>query len=359
MQRTFIVAKVAHILGTTATVLRGGFAQSLLVGTAFLALHSCSLNPHEINLKGKEVEVKLLRLDEDLFELTPDKVEAAIPQLEKQYGTFLTDYTNGVLRIGSPADPAFAFSLGQFIADASMRELYDKSRKEYTDVSDIHTELNNAFSYFHHHFPDSTVPNVVLNISGLNFAIVATKTTLAIGVDMFLGADYPVYPMVGLPQYMFRNMKRDQVVPQAMTGWLQSMYEQSAPNSNLLEQMVFHGKLLYALDAILVSYPDSAKIGYTLEEMEWCSTNEQAVWAHLSQQQMLYSTDQLLINKWINQAPFISGIPKQSPGRLGHVVGWNIVRKYMQLHPETTLQQLMSIQSAQEILSRSKYKPSK
>jgi len=365
MQKTGPCAKVAHLSGR---VIDGSGAVSPVVFcrtygilfsifALFLTI-GCTSDPHNVDLKGAEVTVELKRLDEDLFKNTP-AVPVDVAALQGRYGTFLRDYTVGVLRIGDPADPGFAFSIAQFTSDASMRTLYDDSRKDFTDVADIHAQFNKAFSYFHHHFPDSTVPQVVLNISGLNFAIVATEQTLAIGVDMFLGADYGVYPLVGLPQYMFRNMKREQVVPQAMTGWIQSMYEETAPNSNMLDRMIFHGKILYALDATLVGWPDSAKIGYTQEEMKWCADSETAIWAHITEQQLLYSTDQLLLNKWMNQAPFIAGIPKQSPGRLGQWVGWQIVRRYMKEHPETSLQELMATKGPQEILSRSRYKPAK
>lgn len=332
----------------------------LALVTALLSiLHSCEPDSHAIDLTGKEIAVEVKRLDEDLFELKPNEVSDAVPQLQQRYGDFLEDYTAGVLRIGGPDDAAFAYNLSQFITDASMRALYDDSRKHYADITDIHRDLNLAFSYFHHHFPDSMVPQVVFNISGLNYAVVATQTTLGIGVDMFLGADYAAYPMVGLPQYMFRNMKRDQLVPQAMKGWLQSMYEPSLPQGNMLEQMLFHGRILYASDALLPGLPDTAKIGYTKEEMEWCRTNEAAIWNHLVEQGLLYSTDRMLVNKWVEQAPFISGIPKQSPGRLGQWMGWVIIRRYMKEHPDTRLEDLMLMTDAQQLLSRSRYKPQK
>jgi uncharacterized protein YjaZ len=73
--------------------------------------------------------------------------------------------------------------------------------------------------------------------------------------------------------------------------------------------------------------------------------------------ELLYTTDKMLVNKWVNQAPFIAGIPKQSPGRLGQWVGWQIVRNYMKESPEVTIQNLMDNQNAQEIFTRSKYKP--
>lgn len=360
MQKTDLSAKVEDLSGRVIDGVRALQPAIVHFSCAIFMLFAavgCTSDPHAVDIKGAEVTVELKRLDEDLFERDAD-LPVDVAALQERYGEFLRDYTVGVLRIGDPSDPGFAFSINQFTSDASMRTLYDDSRKDYADVADIHTQLNTAFSYFHHHFPDSTVPQVVINISGLNFAIVATRTTLAIGVDMFLGAEYPVYPMVGLPQYMFRNMKRDQVVPQAMKGWFQSMYESSAASGDMLSDMIFHGKVLYAMDATLVGWADSSKIGYTRDEMDWCKENETQVWAHLSEQQMLFSTDRLLITKWIDQAPFIAGIPKQSPGRLGQWVGWQIVRRFMQRHPETALQELMTI-SPQEILSRSRYKPDK
>ncbi len=99
------------------------------------------------------------------------------------------------------------------------------------------------------------------------------------------------------------------------------------------------------------------RIGFSPAAMNWCEEHEARVWAHLVDEELLYSTEHMSINKWINQAPFVAGIPKESPGRLGQWVGWMIVRSYMQNNPETTILELMEIQDAQRILTESKYKP--
>lgn len=330
---------------------------SALVLAMFLTLSACTDDPLDVNLSGLEVQLDFKRLDQDLFELNPAAGQTEVDPIKEKYGDFLRDYCEGVLRIGSPDDPSFPYSISQFITDENMQMLYDDVQAEYASTEAIQQDLNRAFSYFHYHFPDSTIPEVVFNISALNYAIVATPSTLAIGLDMFLGADHPIYSMVGLPQYMVRNMKREQIVPQAMKGWLQSMYETQAERKNLLEHMIFEGKILYALDATLRDSPDSVKIAFTSESMQWCQQFEGRVWAHLIETDLLYTTKYMDINKWINQAPFVSGIPKDSPGRLGQWVGWQIVRKYMAKNPETTLEELMTEQDAQLILTGSTYKP--
>jgi hypothetical protein len=308
-------------------------------------------------VKNSQVNLEFKRLDQDLFQLNPSAGETNTDDLYAEYGQFLVDYCEGVVQIGNPEDEGFPFSVSRFITDENMKVLYDDTQTEYEDVSTLESELNQAFTYFHYHFPDSTIPEIVFMISALNYPIVTTHNTLGISLDLFLGADYPVYPQVGLPEYMYRNMKPEQVVPQAMKGWIQSMYETEAERNSLLDYMIFEGKILYTLDAVLRLHPDSSRIGFTQDAMDWCTTYEARVWAHLIDEELLYTTKYMSINKWINQAPFVAGIPKDSPGRLGQWVGWQIVRKYMMENPDISIEELMLNNDSQAILSRSKYKP--
>ncbi|MGB0917093.1 MAG: hypothetical protein ACPGU4_05845 [Flavobacteriales bacterium] len=330
------------------------FAALLLV---VFVLTGCNSDPLDVNLNDSEIELQFQRLDQDLFALNPAAGETNTDQLYADYGQFLVDYCEGVVQIGNPENEGFPYAVAQFITDENMKVLYDDTQTEYESTEAIEAELNDAFRYFHYHFPDSVVPNVVFMISALNYPVVATKTTLGISLDMFLGADYPIYPMVGLPQYVYTNMKPEQVVPQAMKGWIQSMYETDATRNSLLDYMIFEGKMLYVMDALLRNTADSSKIGFNSQAIDWCSAYEPRIWAHLVEEELLYSTEYMSINKWINQAPFVSGIPKDSPGRLGQWVGWEIVRKYMKENPEISIEELMLNQDSQEILTKSKYKP--
>ena len=322
-----------------------------------LSFSGCKYDPLDVDVSNVEMELEFQRLDQDLFALNPAAGQTNTDVLYDNYGDFFVDYCEGVLRIGNPETEGFQYSVAQFITDESMKTLHEDVQFEYEDITPIEGQLTEAFRYFKYHFPDSIIPKIVFNISALNYAIIATPTKLGIGLDMFLGANYPIYPMVGLPKYMYDNMKPEQVVPQAMKGWLQATYETDAKRETLLDYMIFEGKLLYVLDAVLRESGDSTKIGFSTDAMQWCAEYEPRIWAHLVDQELLYTTEYMNINKWINQAPFVAGIPKDSPGRLGQWVGWQIVRKYMQEKPETTLIQLITNQDSQYILAQSKYKP--
>jgi uncharacterized protein YjaZ len=52
-------------------------------------------------------------------------------------------------------------------------------------------------------------------------------------------------------------------------------------------------------------------------------------------------------------------MPAEAPGMIGVWVGWQIVKKYMELHPKTSLEDLFRMTDGRVILEGSKYKPNK
>jgi uncharacterized protein YjaZ len=123
--------------------------------------------------------------------------------------------------------------------------------------------------------------------------------------------------------------------------------------------MIFHGKILYAMDLFLPSTADSLKIGYTKDQVEWCKENEASVWRLFIDQEMLFSSDPFLNSRFIQDGPFTAGLPEGAPAMLGRWIGWQIVRGYMGRNPGTSLDQLFKLDDAQQILSQSGYKPKK
>lgn len=81
------------------------------------------------------------------------------------------------------------------------------------------------------------------------------------------------------------------------------------------------------------------------------------MWLHLVEKKMLYSSNRMDIIRYINDGPYTSGFPTESPARTGIWIGWQIVRQYMDKHPETTLPELMNNIDYQGILNASGYFP--
>ena len=64
-------------------------------------------------------------------------------------------------------------------------------------------------------------------------------------------------------------------------------------------------------------------------------------------------------NRHASNEALTAAFGKESPPRLGEWIGWQIVKSYMNNHPEITLQQLLHKNDSQEILIQSGYKPEK
>ena len=315
-----------------------------------VSVTGCTTDPLNVDLSNHEAKVQLHRSERMVFNLNDSSTI-------ESFGEFLPLFGQYVLGIGHPNDVGFRTELVRFSGNADMRSLYTKSVELFPESENLETQFNQAFSYYKYHFPNQVIPQIVSNISGLNYAIFLGDTTLGVGLDMFLGSDFEIYPLISIPSYMSRTMTPEYLVSKSMYGWVQGLYEQDSESSNMLEQMVFHGKILYTMDALLYDQPDSIKSGFSGAKLDWCNRNELNVWSALIDKGLLYTTDHMSVNKWIEPAPFTSGLPQESPGQLGRWVGWQMVRAFMDRYPETTLPELFTKYEAQQILTLSKYKP--
>lgn len=323
-----------------------------------LLISSCTEDGKETSdpVENK-IELKFKRLETDLFETPVDKMDSLVPALQSKYGDFFTLYCERILNIGSPENEGFAINLQYFVTDPNIKEVYTQCKYQYADLDEIEASLGSAFSRYHAYFPDSVVPDVVTNISGFNYAVTATKNTLGIGLEMYLGSNSIYYDMLGLPQYKVHFMREESLPPSVMKGWLTATFPKKNNDDHLLGNMVYQGKILYCLDKLFPEMEDSLKIDYTAKQMAFVESNESNIWSHFIEQQLLYSTDNREVVKYMAEGPFTKGLPKQAPARLGEYVGWKIVRRFMENNSDVSLQQLFAMTDAQDILTQSKYKP--
>jgi len=127
-----------------------------------------------------------------------------------------------------------------------------------------------------------------------------------------------------------------------------------------LDIMVSEGKKHYLIDQYLPEYSQSDIMGYSTEDWAWLESNEAQIWKYFIENRLLYSTDTNLYSRFIENAPFSKfyiDIDKDSPGRVGVWLGWQIVNSYMR-NNNVTLPLLMQ-KNAEDIFKNSKYKPKK
>ena len=238
-----------------------------------------------------------------------------------------------------------------------MREAFDEAQKLFPDLKTIETEITEALRHHKYYFPDSNLPKVFSMVSGFNYSIASADSIFAIGLDKYLGRKNKFYDMLQIPEYKQRVMGKEYIVPDFMRAWMTIEFPNTNKNETLLNEMIYQGKLLYLVDAMIPKTNDTLKIGFTKKQLTWCEEHEKDVWGLLVKNKFLYSTQMDVISKFTGEGPFTTGLVKESPARTGVWLGWKIVRKYMESNPKIKLDGLMKEADSQKILSLSKYKP--
>ena len=313
-----------------------------------LLFHSCRQQPEE--------PLKVSRLEQSLFTIPIDSIPASIPRLERQYGELFDLYSSMVINIGLPENPGYPEELTRFLTDYHMNLAYKRVMEVYPDLKDIESGLGRAFYNYRKEFPDRVIPSVYTLISGFNQQIITADTILAIALDKYLGRNEEMYLRLDLANYQRQTMERKYIVSDCMKGWILTEFPYNDSIDNVLANILYEGKIMYALRQLLPATPDSLIFGYTPAQMRWCRDNTAQMWTFLVENKLLFSTDYFTISKLTGPAPFTSLFTRESPGRAVIWLGYRIISSYMK-HNRVTLEALLQDNNYQRILEKAKFKP--
>lgn len=310
-----------------------------------------------------QVEVDIRRFDKDLFACDTNQMETALADLEIRYPDFSTIFFERILRskdslVAPQGHPEFVKGFVQF---PSVKKLHDTILVVYPNMDDVKKEYQQAFQFYKYYFPDRPVPSVTTYLSEYTIGqFIYKDDAIAVGLDFFLGEDYPYH--LHVPQnpnfsaYLTRTFNKEHLVEKSMRLIADDLIGDPKGN-RLLDYMIHYGKRLYLLDQLMPLAPDSIRLEMTGTQVEWLNNNEMEMWAHFLKENLLYNGDWIDIRKLVEYSPSSPGMPPEAPGRTANWIGWQIVKSYMRRNPETTLDGLILEKDAQAILDASKYKP--
>lgn len=271
--------------------------------------------------------------------------------------TFLDLYANQIMEVGEPGSPMFQQFDSIFRNDKQMRQIYKDCQTVFKDVKPIEDKLTNAFYRLHHFFPDIPYPKVYMHISGFGESIVSAPGILSASIDKYLGSDYPLYQTLFNPQ-LVQKMNPDKIVSDYMTGWVRSEFteETMISEQRLVDYIIYEGKLLYLIKMVLPDERFENISSLNTDQLIWCTKNEKTIWDTLINLKYLYSSEPMVLTKYLTDAPTTTFLPKESPGRVVVWTGLRIVEKYMENKPDASIQNLFKA-GTKEILSESLYRP--
>ena len=329
-----------------------------------IAISSCrqSSTINRPDVSDIKVDVKIQRFDEEFANQNPKDVSHNNLKWSKQYPYFYKDFMDEMLAVGNPQDTAYiAAIVPEILKKKDFVDLMQAVRKVYPNMDKQQKELAQALRYIKYYFPEYKIPQFITFVSGFAVQTPVGEDYVGIGLDMFLGADSEFYPSLvqSIPLYISQRFTPENITPRVIEAILrEDLYPQTGNSQNTLQHMIYNGKILYAMDVLLENVADENKIGYTKAQLEWAKKYQSDIWAWFLGEKLLYSSDYERIQKYFSEAPFTPelGENNESAPKLGSYIGWMIIRKYMEKHPEMDLVKLFSMQDAQQILEDSKFK---
>jgi gliding motility-associated lipoprotein GldB len=289
------------------------------------------------------VAINIIRFDVEFAQSSEDD----LPILKEKYPMFFSPRVPDSVWINK-------------MKDSSQKELAFEVEKTFPEDEILADQLRPLFQHIKYYFPRFRVPTTITltnNIDYGNKVIAASDTLLIVSLDNYLGVEHHFYDT--FKKYIKKNLKPSQLMPDIASEYASEYI--SKPSKNvLLDQMIYFGKELYLKDLWLPETSDAEKIGYTEEELLWAKDNEAYIWRYFVEKELLYSTDQKLIPRFIAPAPFSKfylELDNETPGMLARFVGWQIVKAFMRNNNITPQQML--VYEPEKLFKSSKYKPKK
>lgn len=311
-----------------------------------------------------EIDLNLRRFEQDLFSLDTTQMEASLEALKSKYPEFSSIFFTQILGAN---DPAVTKSIGEatyvkgFINFPPIRQLYDTCTYLFSDFADQQAGFKQAFQYLKYYFPEMPTPDLTTFISEYTVgAFIYKENSLAVGLDFFLGSDYP-YAAYNpnnptFSAYLTRTFNKDHMVSKTMRVLVEDLTGPPS-GSKMLDIMIHRGKQLYMLDQLLPHVADTAVLEFSKDQLSWLQNNERDIWAFFLTEDLLYSTDMQKYRKYVDYSPNAPGMPMEAPGRVANWMGYQIVRAYMRNVSSAALSDLINVRNAQEIMDKSRYRP--
>ena len=309
-------------------------------------------------------DIEFVRYDREVAALKTDNMKDSYEELLLRYPIFTDLYFKRILEIPFENDDSFYNTISEFVQADEIRLLQDTIEVAYPDTKEIEEDLKEAFKLLLYYFPEFQIPNIYFFQSEFGYQTIIFSDTdrdaIAIGLDMFLGEDFDYKALdprnPAFSDYLTRSYNKDHIVRKAMILLLEDVVGQ-VNGKRFLDKIIHDGKKLYILDRLLPLEEDTIVYEYTAEHWEWLKNNELEMWGFFLENELIYETSHLKIDKYVNVSPNAPGMPPEAPGRTGTYIGYRIVEAYMDRNPALGLKDLIDETDSQKLMELSKYKP--
>ena len=356
---------------STSSTKRLKFNFAATIALIALLFSNCGPSENIPDVSKINVALKTYRFDKDLYSIDTNHIAEGLKQLQVKYPDFLNYYLDTVREYhinGNFSDTVRGIreDLRVDLTFKDFLHLQDTITLLYPDSKETDEKLLDAFKYVQYYLPGSVVPRIFYLNMGLSKwpTFPVDNNTLCIGLDMFLGDNFPHYAALGVPPYMLSHTRKSYIPVSLMHTYYQLMHPFAPDDKTLLDLMLQRGKEQYFLHKVLPHTPDSVLFGFTQVQLKWCEENEAVIYNYFIHGNLLFNKDPQNVMPYVVDGPFARGLEdpshevKFSPGNIGTWLGYRIVQSYFSQYPATTLKELLTNRhDPSRFLDSAKYRP--
>ncbi len=330
----------------------------LVLGTT---LNACNNSDDSPDVSAIKIPLETQRFERDFFRLDSTKFDVELQKLIGKYPGFGQNFLSTILN----TDPAWsadtALDYIQSFRTAYL-PVFDTSEIIFRDFSPYEQQLKKSMQYVKHYFPKYNLPKKIITYIGPidGYGDILDVDAFVVGLHQHLGANFSMYKTELVrntyPDYISNRFTPDFIAINCMKNVVLDMYPEKIEDKSLIIQMVEKGKRMYLLKKFVPFSEDHRVIGYTEKQYKESMQREAAIWDLFVQNNILQSIDNSVIKNYIGESPKTAELGEASPGNIGTFCGWQIVKKFMDKFPETSLENLMNM-NPEEIFQKAKYKP--
>ncbi len=317
--------------------MKGGGLVCLCVAVAAMLTVSCN-RTHD--------EVHFLRFERLLF----DPGHCETPSM--QFVSTLINY--------HPEDPQFVSMMNDFASDEVMQYVYHVTDSLYHDIGWLEKQLGKAMGKAEDVCPsmhyDRFYTLVTADFDDYHNRVFCSNNELAVSIDHYAVASMTRYGCFGTPAYILNLSSREHLVTDCMAAVARQHIVMPDGALTMLDYMIFEGKVQYFLEKTVPSAPDTIRLRYTANQLDWMQQATAKVWAWLVENKMLFSNDYSLLRNYIGDAPKTNAFGEGSAPRTTDYIGWQIVRRYAK-RSGCTMEELFGETDSQKILAVSGWRP--
>ena len=320
---------------------------------------ACTSKPGDPAKNAVKLSFKIARFDTDFFRIDTNHIAKEVHNLYQKYPLFSDDFFRLIL-MSNPLKDTLAIKAFY----RSYLPIFQLSKKINAPAI-VHQDIVSGLSKFHFYFPTYTMPSTIIYFIGPleGYGNVLTKQGVAVGLQMYLGANTPWYFSEQIqsiyPTYISRKFEPAYIPVVAIQNILDDFAASKSIGKNVLTNMVEAGKRQYIIKSCLPQTADSLIWGYSNKQLAALKTNENELWAFIINQKLLYSVAQRDVQDLMHDAAYNDYFGEDIPGDVGRYIGYQIVDAWMHKQPEKTRTNLLTLLNtpAEQIFEGAKYNP--